>query len=272
MIMQPEIDPIIFSLGPLHVRWYGVSYLVGFALALWLGRRRAAKPNSGWTADEVSDLIFYSALGLIIGARVGYVFFYQFPRLLEDPLFLFYIWEGGMSFHGGVLGVMSGIAVFAHRYKKTFFSVTDFTVPLGPLGILSGRMGNFINGELWGRPTDVPWCMVFRDPNAGGLCRHPSQLYEGLLEGLLLFVIIWWFSSKKRPPMAVSGLFLVGYASFRIISEFFREPDKHLGFIAFNWLTMGQLLSILMFVPGVILLVMAYLKQQPAQLSSPQRK
>jgi len=305
MMIQPDISPVIFEVGPLAVRWYGVSYLLGFALALMLGRYRAKQPNSGWTADEVIDLIFYSALGLILGARIGYVVFYQMSKLLADPIFLFKIWEGGMSFHGGAIGVMLAIGLFCRRYKKGFFQVTDFTVPLAPLGLFSGRMGNFINGELWGRPTDVPWCMVFRDWNANtqchqacgdpsptsaaenfcvalpekltllkptmngptpvetcmATCRHPSQLYEGFLEGLLLFSILWFFSAKSRPRMAVSGAFLLGYGIFRSTVEFFRQPDAHLGYVAFGWVTQGQVLSTPMILAGIALIILAYRMQ-----------
>ncbi len=258
MLPFPDIDPVALSLGPLKIHWYGLMYLFGFAFAWLLGNWRAKQPGSGWNSEQVSDLIFYCALGLILGARIGYMLFYQFESVLANPLDLFKIWQGGMSFHGGAIGVTIGIWLFGRKYKKDFFSVTDFLVPLAPLGLFAGRMGNFINGELWGRTTDSAFGMVF--PNGGPLARHPSQLYEAILEGLVLFLILWFYSSKPRPKMAVSGLFLLGYGLFRSFVEFFREPDAHLGFIAFDWLTMGQILSLPMIIGGLILILLAYRK------------
>ncbi len=256
MFSYPEIDPVAIAIGPLKIHWYGLMYLVGFAAAWALGNYRAKKPHSGWTSEQVSDLIFFCAIGLIIGGRLGYMLFYNFDMVLENVFNLFKIWEGGMSFHGGVLGVIGGAAWFCRKYKKHFFEVTDYLVPLAPLGLLSGRIGNFINGELWGRVTDSPLGMIF--PTGGPLPRHPSQLYEALLEGLVLFIILWLYSSKPRPMAAVSGLFLAGYGVFRTTVEFFREPDAHLGFIAFDWLTMGMLLSTPMIIGGVGLMVWAH--------------
>ncbi|HEB63237.1 MAG TPA: prolipoprotein diacylglyceryl transferase [Gammaproteobacteria bacterium] len=258
MLPFPDIDPVALSLGPLKIHWYGLMYLFGFAFAWLLGNWRAKQPGSGWNSEQVSDLIFYCALGLVLGARIGYMLFYQFESVLANPLDLFKIWQGGMSFHGGAIGVTIGIWLFGRKYKKDFFSVTDFLVPLAPLGLFAGRMGNFINGELWGRTTDSAFGMVF--PNGGPLARHPSQLYEAILEGLVLFLILWFYSSKPRPKMAVSGLFLLGYGLFRSFVEFFREPDAHLGFIAFDWLTMGQILSLPMIIGGLILILLAYRK------------
>ncbi len=251
----PEIDPVIVQLGPLAVRWYGLMYLVGFLAGWWLMRRRAAQPASGWTREEVGDLLFYSALGVILGGRLGYVLFYGWERLLEDPWFAVRIQEGGMSFHGGLLGVLVAAALFARKTGRHFIDVTDFGAPVVPIGLCAGRLGNFINAELWGRPTDLPWGIVF--PGGGPLARHPSQLYEALLEGVALFVLLWWFSSKPRARYAVSGLFLIGYSGFRIIVEFFREPDAHLGFLFSGWLTMGQLLSLPMLIAGGIFLALA---------------
>ncbi len=256
MLPFPNIDPVAISLGPLKIHWYGLMYLIGFAAAWLLGRWRAKQPGSGWNNEQVGDLIFYCALGLVLGARLGYMLFYQFDTVLDNPLELFKIWQGGMSFHGGAIGVMVSIWLFGRKYDKNFFNVTDFLVPLAPLGIFAGRMGNFINGELWGRVTDSPLGMIF--PTGGPLPRHPSQLYEAALEGLVLFVILWLYSSKTRPKMAVSGLFLLGYGSFRFVVEFFREPDAHLGFIAFDWLTMGQILSLPMIIGGMVLITLAY--------------
>ncbi len=256
MLQHPQIDPIALQLGPLAIRWYGLMYLVGFGLAWWLGRRRTRNPGWGWTVEQLDDAVFYGALGVILGGRLGYVFFYAFDRLIADPMYLLRITEGGMSFHGGLIGVLVAMWLLGRKTGKTFFEVTDFIAPLIPPGLLFGRLGNFINGELWGRTTEVPWGMVFAD--GGPMARHPSQLYEAALEGVLLFALLWWFSSKPRPRMAVSGAFLIGYGVVRSIAEFFREPDAHLGFLAMDWLTMGQLLSFPMIVFGGVLMVLAY--------------
>ncbi len=256
MLIYPDIDPIALELGPIKVHWYGLMYLLGFAQAWWLGRLRARKPGSGWREEEVGDIIFYSALGVILGGRLGYMLFYNFPMLLDNPLSLFKIWEGGMSFHGGLLGVILAMWLFGRRQGKTFFQITDFIAPLVPLAYFAGRIGNFINGELWGRVTDVPWAMVF--PHVDNLPRHPSMLYQAVLEGLVVFVLLWRYSARPRPPMAVSAMFLLLFGSFRIFNEFFRQPDAQLGFIAFDWLTMGQLLSLPMVVAGGIMLWLAY--------------
>jgi phosphatidylglycerol:prolipoprotein diacylglycerol transferase len=203
-----------------------------------------------WTDEQVSDLIFYAAIGVIIGGRVGYMLFYNTQQMISQPLSILKIWEGGMSFHGGLLGVMLALWYFSYKEKKSFFQVTDFVVPLVPLGLAAGRAGNFINGELWGRVTNVPWAMVF--PQAGPQPRHPSQLYEFGLEGIVLFIVVWWYAAKPRPAGCVSAIFLMGYAVARLIVECFREPDLQLGFVAFNWLTMGQLLSIPMLIAGLL--------------------
>ncbi|GKW51844.1 MULTISPECIES: prolipoprotein diacylglyceryl transferase [Pseudoalteromonas] len=255
----PDIDPVIFSVGPLSVRWYGLMYLIGFALAMWLANRQAEKPNSGWTKEQVSDLLFYGMLGVILGGRIGYVLFYQFSYFIENPLYLFRIDQGGMSFHGGTLGVITAIAIFAWTRKKSLFEVGDFVVPLVPLGLLAGRIGNFINGELWGRVTDVPWAFIF--PSGGPEPRHPSQLYEAFLEGLVLFLILQWFIKKPRPAGSVAGVFLLGYGVFRFIVEYFREPDAHLGLFA-GFISMGQILSLPMVIGGLGLLIWAYKKPQ----------
>ena len=260
----PDIDPVIFSVGPLSVRWYGLMYLIGFALAMWLANRQAEKPNSGWTKEQVSDLLFYGMLGVILGGRIGYVLFYQFSYFIENPLYLFRIDQGGMSFHGGTLGVITAIAIFAWTRKKSLFEVGDFVVPLVPLGLLAGRIGNFINGELWGRVTDVPWAFVF--PTGGPEPRHPSQLYEAFLEGLVLFLILQWFIKKPRPAGSVAGVFLLGYGTFRFIVEYFREPDAHLGLFA-GVISMGQILSLPMVIGGLGLLIWAYKKPQQSVAS-----
>ncbi len=257
MLEHPDFDPVAFSLGPLEVHWYGLTYVAAFLGGWWLASLRAGRPDSVLTREQLGDLLFYLALGVILGGRFGFVIFYHFDRFLSDPLWLFRIWEGGMAFHGGLIGVLVAMLLFARRHELRFFQVADFVAPLVPIGLGLGRLGNFINGELWGRPTEVAWGMVF--PAAGdGLARHPSQLYQFALEGVLLLVVLWWFSAKPRPRMAVSGLFLAGYGVVRFFVEFFREPDEHLGFIAMDWMTMGQLLSLPMLVVGVALMVWAY--------------
>jgi len=275
MLTYPDIDPIAVAIGPLRIHWYGLMYLLGFAFSWGLGRWRAARPGSGWTAEMVDDLIFYCVIGVIVGGRLGYMLFYGFDQILADPLTIFKLWEGGMSFHGGLLGVVLAMVLFGRQRGLQFFRVADFIVPLVPTGLLFGRIGNFINGELWGGRTDLPWgvqlsCVQFpgqcADQAAGTLLSpavHPSQLYEAGLEGLVLFVILWVYSSRPRPTMAVSGLFLVLYGGFRFLVEFVRTPDAHLGYLAFDWLTMGQLLSVPMILFGSLFLVLAY-RRRPA--------
>ncbi|MDH5517521.1 MAG: prolipoprotein diacylglyceryl transferase [Gammaproteobacteria bacterium] len=261
MIVYPEIDPVAISLGPLTIHWYGLMYLTGFALMWILGMHRAKQPASGWSKQEVEDLVFYGAVGLILGARIGYILFYNFSAFIDNPAILFKVWEGGMSFHGGALGVMTALILFARKYKKQYFDITDFMLPLAPPGLFAGRMGNFINAELPGRvaDADLPWAFIY--PHVDKLPRHPSSLYQALTEGLLLFIILWFFSSSKKPRMAVSGLFLLGYGSFRFSTEFFRVPDAQMGFVAFDWMSQGQVLSTPMIIAGIGLLVLAYKKQ-----------
>jgi phosphatidylglycerol---prolipoprotein diacylglyceryl transferase len=252
MLQHPAIDPIALQLGPLAIRWYGLMYLIGFAAAWWLGRRRVNPPGSGWRADELGDLIFYGALGAVLGGRLGYTLFYQPAYYLSHPLAMVQAWQGGMSFHGGLLGVLVACWLYGRKTGRGFFAVTDFVAPLVPTGLLAGRLGNFINGELWGRVTDVPWGMVFQ--GAGDLPRHPSQLYQAGLEGALLFVIVWVYSARPRRRMAVSGVFLLAYGALRFAGELTRQPDSFLGFVAFDWMTMGQLLSLPMLLAGGALL------------------
>jgi phosphatidylglycerol---prolipoprotein diacylglyceryl transferase len=259
MFVYPHPDPIAFSLGPLHVRWYGLMYLVGFAAAWWLARRRAARPGSTWTPLEIDDLIFYCALGVIVGGRVGWMLLYGTERILEDPMSVVRVWEGGMSFHGGLIGVLVALALFASRRGKRIADVFDFAAPLPAIGFGAGRIGNFINGELWGKPTDVPWAVV-----VNGVPVHASQLYEALLEGLVLFVILWWFTSKPRPRLAPSGLFLLGYGVFRFGVELVRVPDANRGYLLLDWMTMGQILSLPMIVIGLWLLAVAYRRNEPS--------
>ncbi len=266
MLTFPQMNPIALDLGPVKVHWYGIMYLIGFVSAWWLGRMRLRKANSGWSDQEMGDLIFYSALGVVLGGRLGYIFFYNFSAFLADPLLIFKVWQGGMSFHGGLIGVIIAMFMFGQRYGKSFFNVADFVAPLVPPGYIAGRMGNFINGELWGRVTDVPWGMVF--PGAGPEPRHPSMLYQAVLEGLVVFIILWIYSSKKRPRMAVSAMFLLCFGTFRIFDELFRQPDAHLGFIAFEWLTMGQLLSFPLVIGGAVLMWLAYRRPDNGTLAS----
>jgi phosphatidylglycerol:prolipoprotein diacylglycerol transferase len=273
MLTYPDIDPVALSIGPiagvgpLQIHWYGLMYLVGFAAAMLLANYRAKQPGSNWTKDQVSDLIFYGAMGVILGGRAGYVLFYNFGQFLDNPIWLFQIWTGGMSFHGGLLGVLVALGLFGRKYKKTFFEVTDFAAPLVPIGLMTGRIGNFIGGELWGRVTDGPWGMVF--PGAGPDPRHPSQLYQAALEGLALFLIVWWFSSKPRPQKAVGAVFMIGYGCFRFIVEFVRQPDSHIGFDLFGWMSRGQLLSLPMVLIGIALLCWAYKEQDSVMAQKP---
>ena len=263
MFQYPTPNPIAFSLGALHVHWYGLMYLLGFALAWGIGLYQAKRIDSGWTATQVADLLFYGALGVVLGGRLGYMLFYNFTNLIADPFSAVKVWQGGMSFHGGFLGVLLAVFIFGKVHKKSFIQVTDFIAPMIPLGLAAGRLGNFINGELWGRITNVPWAMIFLHVDQWP--RHPSQLYAILGEGFLLFVILMVYARKPRPAMAVSSLFLMGYGSIRFVEEFFREPDPQLGFIAFDWLTMGQLLSLPMILLGLLLWVIAHSKQSGEQ-------
>jgi phosphatidylglycerol---prolipoprotein diacylglyceryl transferase len=257
MFHHPDIDPVALHLGPLQVRWYGLMYLLGFAAGWLLGRRRAAKPGSGWTAEMVDDLITWCVLGLVLGARLGYVLFYDLAAYMSDPLSMLQIWRGGMSFHGGLIGLCLVGWLFGRKNGKSFLQVADFVCPLAPIGLLAGRLGNFINGELWGGPTSLPWGVLFTDPRAGGLPRHPSQLYEAGLEGAVLFAALWIYSAKPRPAGAVTGLFLAFYGLARFLVEFVREPDPQLGYLAFGWLTMGQVLCLPMILIGLYLLLRA---------------
>jgi len=253
MLTYPEIDPVIFAIGGLKIRWYGLMYVIGFAAAWWLALRRSQQPWSPITRAQAEDLVFYGMLGVIVGGRVGYCLFYGFDQLIQDPLYLFRITEGGMSFHGGLLGVIIAMLVFGRRIKRTVWQITDFLAPLVPIGLGAGRIGNFINGELWGKPTDLPWGFL-----VNGQVLHPSQLYEALLEGLALFLILWFYSARQRPYMAVSGLFLLGYGAFRFMVEFVRVPDAHLDYLLAGWVTMGQILSLPMILAGILMIWLGY--------------
>lgn len=252
----PQFDPVIFSLGPLSLRWYGLMYLIGFLFARWLAVRRANRPNSGWSVEQVDNLLFNGFLGVFLGGRIGYVMFYQFDYFLQDPSYLFRVWEGGMSFHGGLIGVILAMWITAKLQHRGFWATADFVAPLIPFGLGMGRIGNFINDELWGRITDVPWAVLF--PSGGYLPRHPSQLYEAVLEGVVLFIILNLFIKKPRPTGSVAGLFLLCYGIFRFIVEYFREPDAQLGLFFSQHISMGQILSLPMILLGAIIMLIAY--------------
>jgi len=268
-----NFDPVAISIGPLDIHWYGVMYLLAFLSFWFIANRRAIRQTWwGWNSQDVSDVLFYGMIGVILGGRVGYMLFYATDMLVQNPLSIFMIQDGGMSFHGGLIGVIVAMFVFGRRTRRSFWQVADFVAPMVPLGLAFGRLGNFIGGELWGRLTDVPWAMIFasstgfragetaaleeawRSGALDHLARHPSQLYQAGLEGLALFVILMWYSRKPRPRAAVSGLFLLGYGTFRLIVEFFRQPDQHLGYLAMQWLTMGMLLSLPMIAAGIIIM------------------
>ncbi|MCF6252267.1 MAG: prolipoprotein diacylglyceryl transferase [Methylococcaceae bacterium] len=258
MLTYPQIDPVAIALGPLKIHWYGLMYLLGFTAVWFLGKKRAAKPYSVIKPDAIEDLVYYGALGVILGGRIGYMLFYNFPKFIDNPLTLFRVWEGGMSFHGGMLGVFVAMWWFAKKQNCTLFELTDFITPVTAIGLGAGRIGNFINSELWGKTSDVPWAMVF--PNGGPLPRHPSQLYEAFLEGVILFIIIWVYTNKQRPVMAPTGLILFLYGCFRFFVEFFRMPDTQLGYLALNWVTMGQILSTPMIIIGASMFIYAHKK------------
>lgn len=259
MLTYPHIDPVAIALGPIKVHWYGLMYLFGFIAVYLLGQHRAKQTWSAIKPEAIEDLVTWGAIGVILGGRIGYILFYNFAEFINNPIVLFKIWQGGMSFHGGMLGVFIAMYFFAKKQNCTLFQLTDIIAPIAPIGLGLGRIGNFINSELWGRPSDIPWAMVF--PNGGDIPRHPSQLYEAFLEGLLLFIILWFYSQKPRATMATTGLALCLYGCFRFLAEFFRMPDAHLGFIALDWLTMGQLLSTPMMMIGALMLYFANRKK-----------
>lgn len=270
MLTYPHINPIaisigpIFGIGPLRVHWYGIMYLIGFVAAWLLARYRASRPGSTWTALDIDDLIFYCAMGVILGGRIGWCIFYGHDVIAQSWLNVFHIWDGGMSFHGGMLGVAAAVWLFARIKKKRFADVLDFVAPLPGIGLMCGRLGNFINGELWGKPTTLPWGFKVMDPDGQMVARHPSQLYEATLEGLVLFLILWWFTSNPRPRLAPTGLFLVVYGFARFAVEWVRLPDANIGYLFGDWLTMGMLLTIPMILVGAILMAFAYRRDQPS--------
>ncbi len=280
MIVYPDIDPVVVALGPVKIHWYGMMYLIAFASVWWLGKRRASQPQSIMRPDQIDDLVFYGALGAVLGGRIGSVFFYNIDSFINDPLYLLKIWQGGMSFHGGFMGVLIAMEWYRRKIGCSFFQLTDFIAPLIPLGLAAGRLGNFINAELWGAPGTVPWAMKLSceqfPPDryvdfAGPLCfspRHPSQLYEMIFEGLLLFILLWLISAKPRPVMTVSGYFLMLYGVARTGVEFIRLPDAHIGYLLnTDWLTKGIVLSVPMIIFGIGFIIFAHRKNRDAAIS-----
>jgi phosphatidylglycerol:prolipoprotein diacylglycerol transferase len=259
MLRYPNIDPVLISVGPVAVRWYGLMFLLAFAGAWLLGRRRAARVGSTWRPKDVDDLIFFGALGAILGGRIGWTLLYGFEYELSDPLRVLRIWEGGMSFHGGLTGAILALVLFAHRRGRLIADVFDFAAPLPGVGLFTVRVANFINGELWGKPTSVPWAVVYQ-----GVPRHPSQLYEATLEGIVLGVALWVFTSRPRPRLVPSGLFLLGYGCIRFLLEFVRVPDANRGYLLWEWVTEGQLLCLPMVIIGVLLLWIGYRRGEPS--------
>ena len=257
MLHHPNIDPVALHLGPLQIHWYGLMYLLGFWGCWWLAVRRGRMAHVGWSEQQVSDVLFYIVMGVILGGRIGYTFFYNFSGFLADPLVIVRIWQGGMSFHGGLLGVTAAMWLFARNKGLSFYQVADFCAVVVPFGLLTGRIGNFINGELWGAATDLPWGMVFQ--TGGPLPRHPSMLYEAFLEGAVLLAILWWFGKKPRPAPAIAALFLILYGAFRFAIEFVRMPDAHIGYLhGTTWFTMGMQLCVPMIAAGLFFFVYAY--------------
>ena len=261
MLPYPQIDPVAIALGPLKIHWYGLMYLIGIGGAWWLASRRLQAFDASWSKDRLSDLVFWVAMGVIVGGRLGYVMFYDPDNsYLHDPLRVLQIWDGGMAFHGGLVGVLLCTWWFARKTGTGFMRLMDFIAPLVPIGLGAGRIGNFINAELWGKVTDVPWAMIFpTDPQQ--LPRHPSQLYQFALEGVALFIILWLFTRKPRPTGSVMGLFGLCYGLFRFIVEFVRVPDTQIGYLAFRWLTMGQVLCIPMILLGAGMMAWAYRRE-----------
>ncbi|MDY4594239.1 MAG: prolipoprotein diacylglyceryl transferase [[Pasteurella] aerogenes] len=251
---MPYIDPVVFTLGPIKLHWYGVMYLLGFLFAYWLGSKRVKQSNGLWSTEQFEQLIYNCFFGVILGGRIGDVFFYSFDKFMQDPLYLFRIWEGGMSFHGGLIGVIIAMIWTSRRQQRNFWQTADFVAPLIPFGLGMGRIGNFINSELWGRVTDVPWAMI---PYNGTVPLHPSQLYEAFLEGLVLFIMLYVFSRKARPQGSVAGLFLLGYGVFRFLVEYVREIDHSVN-TADDLITRGQMLSLPMIIGGIVILIWAY--------------
>lgn len=259
-----SIDPVALNIGSLSIRWYGLMYVIGFLLGWYLGRRRCAR--FGWQPKDVDDLVTISMIGCVLGGRIGYILFYSLPMYLDNPMEIFRFWNGGMSFHGAAIGLALAFLYFGHTRKRAFVDIADFITPLIPQGLFFGRIGNFINGELWGKVTDLPWGVVF--PYAGPYPRHPSQLYEAFLEGLVMWAVLFWFSAKPRAKGQIAGVFAMGYAVCRFMVEFVRMPDEQLGYLAFNWLTMGQLLSLPLFALGLWLFFGSHQDKYAAEASA----
>ncbi len=249
--MLLDWDPVAFAIGPVRIHWYGLMYVLGFSGFWPLGIRHARRAHTAVAPEQVGDLLFYGALGAILGGRAGSALFYHSDRLLADPWMILRIWEGGMSFHGGLIGALVAVWLWRRKTNLGWLTTVDFCAPMVPVGLFFGRIGNFINGELWGRPTDLPWGVVF--PAAGPEPRHPSQLYEAALEGILLFTVLWWFARQPRAVGAVAATFAIGYSFVRFAVEFVRLPDAHLGYLAFGWLTMGQILCVPLALVGLIM-------------------
>jgi phosphatidylglycerol---prolipoprotein diacylglyceryl transferase len=265
MLRFPNIDPVALKLGPVKIHWYGIMYVVGFAIGWWLGRRQAARPGSTWKPDDVDDVVFWAMVAGILGGRIGYVLIYGHDAWAEDPWYPVKIWQGGMSIHGGLAGAILALCVYARRCGRRMLDVLDFTAPLVCPGMFVVRIGNFINSELWGRPTDWKWGFLVADPDTGELIgRHASQLYEAGLEGIVLFALLWWAARKPLPRGTLSGLFLIGYAVARMLVEFVRVPDTQIGYLAGDWFTMGQALSLPMLAAGILLLLRAQIWPQPS--------
>ena len=270
MIQHPNIDPVLLDFGWLQLRWYGLMYVFGIAFAWWLAHRRLRAGLSALRAEQIESLMMAGVLGIILGGRVGYMLFYGFERLAADPLSLFRVWEGGMSFHGGLLGVVLAVVLVARSQRIPIGDVMDVATPLAPMGLGLGRLGNFIGQELWGRPTDLPWGMVYpADPL--GIARHPSQLYQFALEGIVLFAVLLWLARRPQPRWLISGSFVLGYGLLRFLVEFVREPDSHIGFDAFDWMTRGQVLSMPMIAIGVLVIAVAWRRPAYADLVAPSK-
>jgi phosphatidylglycerol:prolipoprotein diacylglycerol transferase len=266
VLPYPNIDPVMIRLGPLAIRWYGLMYILGLVAAFFLIKARAAQRQVALALEDLHDLILYGAIGVILGGRIGYTLFYNLPYYIENPGKILAVWEGGMSFHGGLIGVILAVWFFGKRKGHPFYSIADLVAQAAPIGLGLGRLGNFINGELYGRPSDVPWCMVFDRTGGGPFCRHPSQLYEAALEGLVLFALLWTLGRRPRPGGTLFWTFIAGYGACRVFVEFFREPDAQLGLWA-GVVSMGQALSIPMMVGGLIMLAVVHRKQGPVKRS-----
>jgi phosphatidylglycerol:prolipoprotein diacylglycerol transferase len=256
MIRFPDIDPVALQLGPVAIHWYGIAYITGIGIGWWLLRRRAREQSSGWTQDDVADVVFFAAIGAVLGGRLGYALFYNFADYSSNLLNIFAVWRGGMSFHGGLIGFACALALFARRRGRRFLAVSDFVVPVVPVGLFFGRIANFVNQELWGAPTDLPWGVVFTNPYAGAIARHPSQLYEAFFEGVVLYCVLRYVAARTTTVGVVSATFLLGYGLVRAGVEFVREPDQHSGALAWGWVTMGQVLSLPMLFCGILILLL----------------